>query len=244
MSGDTQGSTSSSSSQSSDSTVVTDRKIRDILEDDTKGIEATSESSPEKKDERGLKVAETKKTEEDIKREEFPFCGCAPDSVLSKITQLYLTPIDKTWKYNMPFEYRYTRKYGGSFTWRTPLDTECMFVYSLFGRDDINLAGQNLTLNIPHRYMQDEYYRDSPRTMAFYRAVYSTMILDDIEDYEGKPHDYLPGGKLAIVTAEDICRVLRIFCSIRNISMSNIGDKYVTFYWSSKGHDYRYTPID
>lgn len=217
--------------------------MKDIPEDDRKRTEALVE----KKEPGELEIAETKKTEEDIKREEsqlaFGGYGWASDSVLSKITQLYITPIKSTWEYGMPFEYQYTRKYGGSFTWRTPSDTESMFTYSLFGSRGIVLAGQNLTLNIPYRYMQDEYYRDNPRIMAFYRAVYSTMFLDDIQDPE-ELQEYLPGGEDAVITAEDICRVLRTFCRIRNISMSNIGNKYITFYWSSKGHDYRYIPTD
>lgn len=144
---------------------------------------------------------------------------------------------------HMPYEWRFTRECGKPFGINSLESTEEMFAYSFFGKDVYELAGRSLVLDIPYGHLRSEFERDNPMMCAFFRAVCSTAIHDSWEDDpEESPCRYLPGGKNEITTAEDVCSILRTFCSMRNISMVNIGNKHVTFYWSIKGHSYKYIP--
>lgn len=130
------------------------------------------------------------------------------------------------------YEAQFTRKYGGKFKRETLDRTEEMFAYSFFGRGHNKLAGNSIELAIPSGYMKKEFILDGPKVMAFYRAAYSTILIDNISEDEADK--CLPGGEHEIVSTDEIIQILVSFCEMRNISVSISGDK-VLFYWSSSG---------
>lgn len=130
------------------------------------------------------------------------------------------------------YEAQFTRKYGGKFKRETLDRTEEMFAYSFFGGEHTKLAGNSIELSIPSGYMKKEFLLDGPKVMAFYRAAYSTILIDNISEDEA--NKCLPGGEHEIVSTDEIIQILVSFCEMRNISVSISGDR-ILFYWSSSG---------
>lgn len=100
------------------------------------------------------------------------------------------------------------------------------FSYALFG-DYRSLQGNIWTLGMTPDDMRTLYERRDPRTLAFYNASYSILIMDKVTEKNAKR--YVPWGYLEIVTIDRIEAILKRFAFHSGVRC-NASGMNITFY--------------